>query len=86
MQPSMTLDNTNHYLYTSREDLRNHEYFGSFKGSDAKSFVSKSKPKKCKKRSRNKNMYIGMTSSYNKYANKVLKNSIHESKCLELKG
>jgi hypothetical protein len=80
MQPSMTFDNTNQYLYTSREDLKNHEYFDSFKGSGAKSFVSKPKSKKCKKRSRNKQMYIGMTSSYNKYATKVLKNSMHDSK------
>lgn len=79
---TLTLDN-NHsqYVFQNRDDPMAQKYFGSFKGSTGKPYLSKSKPtakSKCKKRSRNKQMYIGMTSNQSKYTSKFPKGTIQD--------
>ena len=84
LHSGLTLDQgKNQYIFQSRDDMNMKKYFGSFKGSSQskKSFIAKNKPQskpKCKKRSRNKHMYIGMTSNQSKYTSKFPKNSFQE--------
>ena len=84
IQTTMTLNHShNQYAFPSRDDPSARKYFGSFKGSGAKkSFTSKSKnPKgKCKKRSRNKQMHIGLTSNQSKYVSKFPMSVLQEGK------
>ncbi|CAI2373875.1 unnamed protein product [Moneuplotes crassus] len=80
---TLTLDNSNNnYIFLSRDDPIAKKHFGSFKGpTGKKSFGSKPKThakSKCKKRSRNKQMYIGMTSNQSKYTSKFPKGSFNE--------